>query len=91
VQAGEAVVALGSLREELARPAESQQRIVELREQLAEVQSLLNAEEGRLSRLEITREMVAEIPGESALPATEPVPVSGDDDEGRQAETGSRT
>jgi hypothetical protein len=56
-QACEAVVALGSLQEELARRlAESRQRIVELRERHAEVQSLPDAEEDRLSRLEITRE-----------------------------------
>jgi chromosome segregation ATPase len=57
VKVREAVVALGSLQEELARRlAECRQRIVELGEQMAEVQSRLEAEEDRLSRLVITRE-----------------------------------
>jgi hypothetical protein len=87
VQACEAVVTLGSLQEELARRLSvSRQRIVELREQLAEVQSRLEAEEDRLSRLEITRETVEEILGESALPAAEPAPVSEDDGGRREAE-----
>lgn len=80
----EAVVALGSLQEELARRlAESRQRIVELCEQMAEVQSRLEAEEDRLSRLEITRETVEEILGESSLPAVEPAPVIGGGGAGR--------
>lgn len=89
----EAVVVLGSLQEELARRlAESRQRIVEFRERLAEMQSCLEAEEDRLSRLEVTWETVEEILGESALPAAEPVPVSEDDGQGREvvAEAGQR-
>jgi hypothetical protein len=76
VQVCEAVVTMGSLQEELARrQAESRRRIAELREELAEVQSRLEAEEDRLSRLVITQEMVEEILGESAAPASELVSV----------------
>ncbi|MEQ4720365.1 hypothetical protein [Nonomuraea sp. B19D2] len=50
MQAREAVVAMGSLLEELARrQAEAPQRIEELGRQLAEVQARLEAEKGAVS------------------------------------------
>ncbi|WP_162795333.1 hypothetical protein [Nonomuraea lactucae] len=91
VLACEAVVAMGSLLEELAgRQAESRQRIEELRRQLAEVQSRLEAEEERLSRLMITQETVEEILGEAVRPAAEPAPLGEGADAGMQgAEQGA--
>jgi hypothetical protein len=69
----EAVVAMGSLLEELARrEAVIRQRVEEIREQIAGLESRLEVEEDRLSRLVITRETVEEILGEAALPAGEP-------------------
>jgi chromosome segregation ATPase len=60
-QACEAVVAMGSLLEELARrETEARRRIEEIREQIAGLESRLEAEEDRLSRLMITRETVEE-------------------------------
>lgn len=71
---------MGSLFDELARrEAVVRQRIEEIREQIGELNELLEAEEDRLSRLVITRETVEEIVGEfaqvSAGPADEAVSV----------------
>jgi hypothetical protein len=60
-------IAMGSLLEELARrEAAVRLRIEEIREQIAEVNGLMEAEEDRLSRLVITRETVEEVLGEAA-------------------------
>lgn len=60
---------MGSLLDELARrEAEVRQRIEEIREQVAGLESRLEAEEDRLSRLVITRETVGEILGGAASP-----------------------
>jgi hypothetical protein len=67
VQALSSVVSMGSWQEELARRlAASRQRIEALRRELVEVQSWLEVEEDRLSRLEITQETMQEIRGETA-------------------------
>jgi hypothetical protein len=64
---------MASWQEELARRlAESRQRIEDLRRELLGVQSRLEAEEDRLSRLEITQETMQEILGVTAR-AGEPV------------------
>lgn len=64
---------MGSLLEELARrEAVARQRIEEIREQIAALESELEDEHGRLSRLVITREIVEEILGEAAELAAEP-------------------
>ncbi|HEX4812854.1 MAG TPA: hypothetical protein VFV66_08895 [Nonomuraea sp.] len=64
---------MGSLLEELARrEAVARQRIGEIREQLIALESRLEAEQGRLSRLVITRETVEEILGEAAQRVDEP-------------------
>lgn len=64
---------MGSLLEELARREDAvRQRIEEIREQIIALESLLEAEQGRLSRLVITRETVEEILGEAAQPVHEP-------------------
>ena len=53
---------MASWQEELARRlAESRQRIEDLRRELLGVQSRLEAEEDRLSRLEITQETMQDI------------------------------
>ncbi|MFI6515449.1 hypothetical protein ACIBF1_07825 [Spirillospora sp. NPDC050679] len=66
MQAGEAVVGMVSWQEELARrQVESRQRIEGLREQLAEVQSRLEAEEDWLLELEITQKTMNKILGEA--------------------------
>ncbi|TDE33132.1 hypothetical protein E1295_38545 [Nonomuraea mesophila] len=71
---GEAVVTVGSLLEELARrEAVARQRIAEIREQIAALESRLEGEHDRLSRLVITRETVEEILGEAAGLVGEPV------------------
>ncbi|MFG2085283.1 hypothetical protein [Spirillospora sp. NPDC048824] len=58
---------MGSLLDELARrEAGVRQRIEELREEIAGLESRLEAEEDRLSRLVITRETVEEILGGAA-------------------------
>lgn len=58
---------MGSLLEELARRETAvRQRIEEIREQIAELNGLLEDEEDRLSRLVITRETVEEVVGEVA-------------------------
>jgi hypothetical protein len=63
----EAVVAVGPLLEELARrEAVARQRIEEIREQIIALESRLEAEQGWLSRLVITRETVEEVLGEAA-------------------------
>jgi hypothetical protein len=78
VQAGEAVAWMVSWQEELARRlAESRQQVEDLRRELVEVRSWLEAELDRLSRLEITQETMREILGVTAR-ADEPVPVSED-------------
>lgn len=60
---------MGSLLDELARrEAEVRQRIEEVREQIAGLESRLEAEEDQLSRLLITRETVQEILGGAAPP-----------------------
>jgi hypothetical protein len=67
------VVTVGSLLEELARrEAVARQRIEEIREQIIALESRLEAEQGRLSRLVITRETVEEIVGEAAQLVAEP-------------------
>ncbi|WP_206062357.1 hypothetical protein [Nonomuraea basaltis] len=64
---------MGSLMEELARrEAMVRQRIEEIREQIAGLESRLEAEQDRLSRLVITRETVEEILGEAAQAVQEP-------------------
>uniref|UniRef100_UPI003F4948B9 hypothetical protein n=1 Tax=Nonomuraea sp. CA-252377 TaxID=3240003 RepID=UPI003F4948B9 len=64
---------MGSLLEELARrEAVARQRIEEIREQIAALESRLEDEHDRLSRLAITRETVEEILGEAAELAAEP-------------------
>ena len=64
---------MGSLLEELTRrEAAVRQRIEEIREQIAGLESRLEAEHDRLSRLMITRETVEEILGETAQPVREP-------------------
>ncbi|MEU4513863.1 hypothetical protein AB0G05_30550 [Nonomuraea wenchangensis] len=64
---------MGSLLEELARrEAAVQQRIEEIREQIAAFESQLEAEQDRLSRLMITRETVEEILGDAAQGVREP-------------------
>ncbi|MET7331802.1 hypothetical protein [Nonomuraea sp. NPDC005650] len=64
---------MGSLLEELARrEAVARQRIEEIREQIIALESRLEAEQGRLSRLVITRETVEEILGEAAQLVDEP-------------------
>ncbi|MFI0451473.1 hypothetical protein [Actinomadura sp. 6N118] len=64
---------MGSLLDELARrEAEVRQRVEEIREQIAGLESRLEAEEDRLSRLLITRETVEEILGEAASPVDVP-------------------
>ncbi|WP_207945052.1 hypothetical protein, partial [Actinomadura rubrisoli] len=74
MQALEAVAAMGSLLEELARrEAAVRQRIEEIREQIAGLESRLETEEDLLSRLVITRQMVEEILGETAHLVEEPV------------------
>ncbi|ETK32922.1 hypothetical protein [Microbispora sp. ATCC PTA-5024] len=61
------MVTVGSLLEELARrEAVARQRIAEIREQIAALESRLEDEHDRLSRLVITRETVEEILGEAA-------------------------
>lgn len=58
---------VGSLLEELARrEAVARQQIAEIREQIAALESRLEDEHDRLSRLVITRETVEEILGEAA-------------------------
>ncbi|MGW0811310.1 hypothetical protein [Nonomuraea sp. NPDC002799] len=70
----QAVVAMGSLLEELARrQAEARQRIEELGRQLAEVQARLEAEEEGLSRLLIASEVVEEILSGQGPLASDPV------------------
>ncbi|MFI0451491.1 hypothetical protein [Actinomadura sp. 6N118] len=65
---------MGSLLEELARrEAAVRQRIEEIREQIADLESRLETEEDLLSRLAITRQMVEEIFGEAAHLAEERV------------------
>lgn len=65
---------MGSLLEELAqREAVARQRIAEIREQIAALESQLEDEHDRLSRLVITRETVEEILGEAAEPVGEPM------------------
>lgn len=67
---------MGSLFEELdAREAAVRARVVELRQQIAELTESLEREESVLSRLEITREVVTEILGEAGTP--EPVGPAG--------------
>ncbi|MFI6740326.1 hypothetical protein ACIBI9_46010 [Nonomuraea sp. NPDC050451] len=79
MQACEAVVAMGSLLEELARrQAEARQPVEELGQQLAEVRARLEAEEDRLSRLLIAQEVVEEILGGEGRLAADPVPDGGD-------------
>ncbi|MGW0828332.1 hypothetical protein [Streptomyces sp. NPDC002845] len=57
---------MGSLFGELdAREVAARARIEELRQQIAELTESLEREESVLSRLEITRETVTEIPGEA--------------------------
>ncbi|RVX44884.1 hypothetical protein EDD27_7649 [Nonomuraea polychroma] len=64
---------MGSLLEELARrEAVARQRIEGIREQIAALESQLEAEQGRLSRLVITRETVEEILGDAAQLVHEP-------------------
>jgi hypothetical protein len=64
---------MGSLLEELARrEAAARRRIEGLREQIAELTERLGSEEGRLSRLVITRETVEEILGEAVRLVEEP-------------------
>lgn len=64
---------MGSLLDELARrEAGVRQRIEEIREEIAGLESRLEAEEDLLSRLVITREMVEEVLGEAAPPAVVP-------------------
>ncbi|MGI5290987.1 hypothetical protein ACQEVF_57935 [Nonomuraea polychroma] len=64
---------MGSLLEELARrEAVARQRIEEIREQIIALESRLEAEQDRLSRLVITRETVEEIVGEAAQLVDEP-------------------
>ncbi|MFI7443196.1 hypothetical protein [Nonomuraea indica] len=71
---GEAVATVGSLLEELARrEAVARQRIAEIREQIAALESRLEDEHDRLSRLVITRETVEEILGDAAELAGEPM------------------
>ncbi|GAA3237514.1 hypothetical protein GCM10020216_060800 [Nonomuraea helvata] len=65
---------VGSLLEELARrEAVARQRIAEIREQIAALESRLEDEHDRLSRLVITRETVEEILGEAAELVGEPM------------------
>ncbi|MCP2353687.1 hypothetical protein HD597_000707 [Nonomuraea thailandensis] len=60
--------------EELARrEAVARQRIVEIREQIAALESRLQDEHDRLSRLVITRETVEEILGGAVEPVGDPV------------------
>ena len=69
---------VGSLLEELARrEAVARQRIEEIREQIAALESRLEDEHDRLSRLVITRETVEEILGEAAELVGEPVDTAG--------------
>jgi chromosome segregation ATPase len=76
---------MGSLLEELARrEAEVRQRIDEVRDQITELTTRLEAEEDRLSRLVIARETVEEILGE----AVQLVEESSDDGAG-VADTGA--
>lgn len=64
---------MGSWLEELARhEAVARQRIEEIREQIAALESRLDDEHDRLSRLVITRETMEEISGEVAELAAEP-------------------
>ncbi|MBF8190689.1 hypothetical protein ITP53_34255 [Nonomuraea sp. K274] len=59
---------MGSLLEELARrEAMARQRLEEIREQITALESRLEAEQGRLSRLVITRETVEEVLGQSEI------------------------
>lgn len=68
------MLTVGSLLEELARrEAVPRQRIEEVREQIAALESQLEDEHDRLSRLVITRETVEEILGEAAELIQEPV------------------
>ena len=77
---------MGSLFDELARrEAAVRQRIEEIREQLAELNGLLEAEEDRLSRLVITRETVEEVVGEAAGTVEDLVSESGSVDPGEAA------
>lgn len=69
----QACKAVGSLLEELARrEAVAQQQIEEIREQIAALESRLETEQGRLSRLVITRETVEEILGDASQLVHEP-------------------
>jgi hypothetical protein len=78
VQTREAVVTMGSLLEELARrEAVAQQRIEEIREQIAALTSQMQDEQDRLSRLTITRETVEEILGEATWLLDEPTGQAG--------------
>jgi hypothetical protein len=89
VQVCEAVVAMASLLEELARrQAESRQRIEELGEQLAEVRARLEAEEERLSRLLIAQEVVEEILGAAGRLAADPVLEGEDGDAAKTPQEG---
>ncbi|WP_205718087.1 hypothetical protein [Actinomadura soli] len=64
---------MGSLLEELARRgAAVRQRIEEIRERIAELNGLLEAEEDQLARLVITRETVDGVLGEAAQVVEEP-------------------
>ncbi|MFI0409097.1 hypothetical protein [Actinomadura sp. 3N508] len=78
---------MSSLFEELARrEAAVRQRIEEIREEIAELNGVLEAEEDRFSRLVITRETVQEVVGEAAGPLEGPVTTSGPvDDSGEVA------
>ncbi|GAA2220687.1 hypothetical protein GCM10009850_122540 [Nonomuraea monospora] len=68
------MVTVGSLLEELARrEAVARQRIAEIREQITALESRLEDEHDRLSRLAITRETVEEILGEAVELVGEPV------------------
>jgi hypothetical protein len=75
---GEVVVTMGSLLEEPAgREAVARQRIAEISEQIAALESRLEDEHDRLSRLVITRETVEEILGEAAELIGEKVETAG--------------
>ncbi|WP_248965773.1 hypothetical protein [Sphaerisporangium perillae] len=69
---------MGSLLEELARrEAAVRQQIEEIREQIAGLESQLEAQEDRLSRLVITRETVEEILGAATRLVREPAGSAG--------------